>query len=173
MNDIYSTLSREDLLKLLDVYAKNWLAHDGSWFLAVEEQYGHDAAVAMDIRAWERFAEVEAQRIKRAFSLPENGGLPALEQALQLRLYARVNEHAIVWQDEHTLLFRMINCRVQAARQRKGLAPFACKPVGMVEFATFARAIDPRIETRCLTCPPDPVQGAYCGWEFSLRENEP
>jgi hypothetical protein len=28
-----SDLSREELLLLLDVYAKNWLAHDGSWFL--------------------------------------------------------------------------------------------------------------------------------------------
>lgn len=32
--DHVKNLSREELLKLIEVYAKNWLAHDGCWFLA-------------------------------------------------------------------------------------------------------------------------------------------
>ncbi|MDQ1267113.1 MAG: hypothetical protein QG635_2267, partial [Bacteroidota bacterium] len=32
-------LSREELLELLNIYAKNWLAHDGCWFLAIEKAY--------------------------------------------------------------------------------------------------------------------------------------
>ncbi len=170
--DPHASLSREDLLKLLDVYAKNWLAHDGSWFLALEEAFGTDVAVEMDRRAWERFAAAEAQRIMRTFEIAPGGGLRALEQALQLRLYARVNPQTIEWVDEHTLRFRMDDCRVQRTRQRKGLPPFACKPVGMAEFSTFARTIDPRIRTRCLICPPDPIgDGKYCGWEFTLADS--
>ncbi|MBN1966920.1 MAG: hypothetical protein JW910_19865 [Anaerolineae bacterium] len=170
MTDIHDSLSREELLTLLDVYAKNWLAHDGSWFLALEETYGTEAAIAMDIRAWERFAVAEASRIKRAFGLPENGGLQALEKALTLRLYVRVNRQIIEWPDPHTLVFRMVECRVQLARQRKGLPPFPCKPVGIMEFSKFAETIDPRIQTRCLTCPPDPVRDQFCGWEFTLKD---
>ena len=49
------SLSREELLKLIDVHAKNWLAHDGCWFLAAEEKYGLDAAIDLDTRAWELF----------------------------------------------------------------------------------------------------------------------
>jgi len=33
-------LTREKLLELLKIYAKNWLAHDGCWFLAVEKNWG-------------------------------------------------------------------------------------------------------------------------------------
>lgn len=170
--DIHESLSRAELLKLLDVYAKNWLAHDGSWFLALEEAYGHEAAVEMDVRAWERFAEAEARRIMRAFDIPPGGGLPALAQALRFRLYARINPQTIEWIDDHTLIFRMVECRVHQARERKGLPPFGCQPVGVMEFATFARTIDPRIRTRCLSCPPDPMTTPGCSWEFTLEEGE-
>ncbi len=168
--DPHASLSREELLTLLDVYAKNWLAHDGSWFLAVEAAYGTATAIDMDARAWERFAEAEARRIQRTFVIPEGGGLDALEQALRYRLYARVNRQQAERTGADTLIFRMVECRVQVARQRKGLPPFPCRPVGMMEFSTFASTIDPRIQTRCLTCPPDPVQGTFCAWEFTLKE---
>jgi hypothetical protein len=64
----------------------------------------------------------------------------------------------------------MVECRVQQARQRKGLSPFACKPVGVVEYAEFARAIDPRIETTPVHAPPDAITNCFCEWEFRLKE---
>lgn len=161
-------LSREELVKLVEVYAKNWLAHDGCWFLAVEEKHGIDTAIELDTRTWERFSPIEAKRIMQAFGIDEHGGLEALDRALRLRLYAAVNRQASGWIDDHTLRFRMVECRVQQARQRKGLAPFACKPVGLVEYAGFARAIDPRIDTTPVHAPPDPITNCYCEWEFRL-----
>jgi len=65
----------------------------------------------------------------------------------------------------------MNECRVQSARKLKGLAAFPCKPVGLVEYSTFAKAIDQRIETACITCPPDDhPEEYYCGWEFWIPE---
>jgi hypothetical protein len=76
--------------------------------------------------------------------------------------------------DDHTLRFEMNDCRVQSARKRKGLPDFPCKPVGLVEYAGFASTIDPRIQTRCLACPPDPHPETYwCAWEFTLLEEQP
>ena len=31
-------LSKENLLELLHIYAKDWLAHDGCWFQAIEKK---------------------------------------------------------------------------------------------------------------------------------------
>jgi hypothetical protein len=62
----------------------------------------------------------------------------------------------------------MVECRVQQARRRKGLTPFACKAVGLVEYSQFARAVDPRIETACVHAPPDEATDSYCEWEFTL-----
>jgi hypothetical protein len=165
--DIHEALSRKELLKLLDVYAKNWLAHDGSWFLALEEAFGLETALEMDARAWERFAAIEAQRIMRAFEIAPGGGLTALAKALRYRLYARLNPQQTEWDGDNRLVFRMLECRVQTARQRKGLPLFPCRSVGVVEFSTFAATVDPRIETQCLGCPPDQ---AACAWAFTLKD---
>ncbi len=163
-------LSREDLLKLIEIHAKSWLAHDGCWFLAAEERYGFEDAIALDIRACELFSPVEAKRIMRAFQIRNGGGLDALEKALRFRLYATVNPQVIERPNDTTLVFKMLECRVHAARRRKGLPDFPCKPVGIVEYAEFAQTVDARITTRCLQCPPDHTEGSgyMCGWEFTM-----
>ncbi len=170
MVDAIRKMSKEELLKLVEVYAKNWLAHDGSWFLAAEETYGMETAMDLDTKSWARFAEVEARRIKKEFKLPEAGGLKALAEAFNYRLYAAINEQKIEWEDENTLIFKMIDCRVQSARNRKGLPLFPCKSVGIVEFTTFAKTIDSRIKTEVIACPPDPVKDFYCGWKFTIAD---
>lgn len=171
METTIQELSREELLTLLEVYAKNWLSHDGCWFLAAEEKYGIETAIELDIKSWERFSVAEAKRIMHAFHLPENGGLRTLEKALEYRLYAMVNKQESEWKDERKLIFHMRECRVQQARRRKNLPDFPCKPVGMVEYSQFARTVDPRIATRCISCPPDPVSTDYCTWEFTMPQN--
>jgi hypothetical protein len=163
-------LPKEQLVGMLEDAAKNWLAHDGLWFLAAEERLDMDAAIQLDRRAWETFTVVEAQRIMQRHGIQPGGGLDALEQALGYRLYAYLNVQECIRVDDRTMVFRMNDCRVQSARKRKGLADFSCKPVGLVEYANFARAIDARIRTRCLACPPDPHPEAYwCAWEFVLE----
>lgn len=162
-------LSKEQLLELLADNAKRWLAHDGLWFQAVERAHGLEEAIALDAEAWEKFTVIEARRIMSFLGLGDNGGLDALAQALKFRLYALINEQEILRPDERTLVFRMNNCRVQEARKRKGLPDFPCQPVGLVEYAGFARTIDPRIRTCCLACPPgEHPEEFYCAWEFTL-----
>jgi hypothetical protein len=162
-------LSSKDLLKLLEIYAKNWAAHDGCWFLAAEERYGLETAMALDAAAWTRFSPIEAERIKAGFGMPEHGGLPALEQALKLRMYALANKQEVIRMGDHALELRMIECRVQQARRRKGLADFPCKQVAVIHFPAFAKAIDSDIQTECLACPPDPVGEGYCRWRFTRK----
>jgi len=139
--------------------------------VAVEARLGMEAAIDLDTAAWRLFAAAEARRLMEVFTIPAGGGLPALERALSLRMYAVINEQHIEWSnDGRTLRFVMDRCRVQETRRRKGLPDFPCRPVGDVEFSTFARTIDPRIETRCVHCPPDPNQTGACTWEFALVE---
>jgi hypothetical protein len=163
-------LTKKALADLLEDAAKNWLAHDGLWFQGVENNFGIDAAIACDITAWSQFTVVEAQRIMERHRIPPNGGIPALTKALQYRLYAYINIQEIVEISETRCVFRMSNCRVQAARVRKNLPDFPCKSVGIVEYSNFAKTIDSRIQTRCIACPPDPHPPDYwCAWEFQLR----
>ena len=166
---VFEDLPREKLLVMTKNFAKNWLAHDGLWFQAVERAHGLDHAIELDTQAWSRFSPIEAKRIKQFLDLPEQGGLEALQTALNYRLYAVLNKQTSELK-EGRLFFYMNDCRVQSTRNRKGLPDFPCKPVGIVEYSTFAETIDPRIKTRCLTCPPDKhPDDYYCGWEFWLE----
>jgi hypothetical protein len=169
--EILQQHSKEELIDLLEIAAKNWLAHDGLWFLAAEDAFDMETAIELDRRAWERFTVIEAKRIMRFLDVEPGGGIPALKKALRYRLYARLNEQEMIDVDESTFIFRMNDCRVQSARKRKGLPDFPCKPVGLVEYANFATTIDPRFQTECIACPPDPHPEEYwCAWKFTLTE---
>ncbi len=128
----FEAMGREDLLRALEMFAKNWLAHDGCWFLAAEERFDMETAIELDARSWKRFASAEARRIMTTFNIPAGGGLEALERALSLRLYAVINSQRTEWSDDRKrLCFFMDVCRVQEARRRKGLPDFPCKSVGI------------------------------------------
>jgi hypothetical protein len=159
----------EDLLR--DA-ALNWLAHDGLWFQAVERRFGMETAIELDAEAWRIFTVIEAKRIMRRLGMAPGGGIPALVRALGYRLYARINEQEVLEVTPQRCVFRMKTCRVQAARQAKGMEDFPCKRVGIVEYSGFASTIDPRISTRCLACPPDPHPPEFwCAWEFRIADD--
>jgi hypothetical protein len=169
MNDKLNDLSRETLVEMLSDFAKNWLAHDGLWFQAVEKECGIEKAIQLDTEAWEQFTKIEAKRIMERHNIPPNGGLPALKKALGFRLYAFLNEQIITDEAENSFVFKMVDCRVQSARKRKNLPLFPCKSVGVVEYSEFARTVDSRIKAECIACPPDSVErDYYCGWKFSI-----
>lgn len=165
-----SNLSRETLEKMLIDFAKNWLAHDGLWFQAVEQKFDLETAIQLDAESWEKFTVIEARRIMATHNIPENSGLEGLKKALGFRLYALLNTQVIGNETESSFEFYMKDCRVQSARERKQMPLFPCKQVGIVEYSNFASTIDPRIKTECICCPPDPEAGDkhYCGWRFSI-----
>jgi hypothetical protein len=156
-------------MELVDA-AKNWLAMDGLWFLAVEEEYGLETAMELDRRIWTEFSRIEAERIRRRLSLPESGGLEALDKALRHRLHSYLNEYRIDRLSDNVLSYTLVTCRTQAARQRKNLPLFPCREIGIVEYSVFARTIDARIRTECINCPPDNRSMDFsCSWKFSIQ----
>lgn len=164
-------MPKEELLAYISDIAKNWLAHDGLWFLEVEKRWGMDAAIETDRDAWSVFTTIEARRIMQRLGIKEGGGLDALEVALRFRMYAHINRQKIERPEPGVLIFTMQTCRVQDARKRKKLPDFPCKPVGLVEYGNFAATIDPRIRTECVFCPPDEhPPDAWCRWRFTLTE---
>jgi hypothetical protein len=103
--------------------------------------------------------------------LSAGGGLDALDAALKSRLFHLVNELEISRPDKKTLVFTMKTCRVHAARERKKMPLFPCRSIGLADFSRFAREIDPRIGTECISCPPESLPGIpYCSWKFTIME---
>ncbi len=163
-------MPREALIRLMAEISKNWLAGDGVWFQAVENRYGIWDAKRCNDSCWSRFSPFEAWSIKQFLELPEEAGLEGLKKALQFRLYARINVQSII-DEPNGIVFQMNDCRVQAARKRRGLEDYPCKSAGLVEYNSFAETIDSRIRTTCIGCPPDHhPEDWFCAWRFTLTE---
>lgn len=169
MNETIESMSRDELVALLQIYAKSLVALDGTWFQSLEREEGMDAAMHHDREAWRRFSPTEARRIKALLDLPEHAGLEGLARALPLRSQAAANEGECVWEGD-ALVYRITDCRVQNARARKGMGFHPCKSVGLLEYGEFARAIDERIACECVSCYPDVTDATCnCAWRFCLR----
>ncbi len=163
-------LTKEELMDYIEDLSKNWLAIDGTWFQAVEKEFGLEKAIELDVAQWKRFTIIEAKRIMRRFNIQENGGILALVKILNYRVYANINVQETVEISEKRCVFRMNDCRVQSARKRRNLPDFPCKSVWIVEYEDFAKTIDPRIKTKCICCPPDQhPDNYYCAWEFTIE----
>jgi hypothetical protein len=163
-------MEKEKLISLINALSANWLTNDGIWFRAVEDDHDMYTSKRCNDTCWTRYSPVEASIIKSFLHLPQQSGLDGLEQALKFRLYANINEQTIE-RVGNELVLRMVKCLVQKTRGRQGLPDYPCKSAGMVEFDTFARTIDPRIKTDCISCPPDEhLKEWVCAWRFCITE---
>ncbi|MGE5404400.1 MAG: DUF6125 family protein [Candidatus Saccharibacteria bacterium] len=166
-----SDMPKERLLELLKNIGLNWLANDGVWFQAVEFNTGMYDAKRCNDTCWARFSPFEAWSIKRFLGLPEQAGLEGLKKALAFRIYAFINKQTIIEEGPDSVVFKMIDCRVQSARKRKGLEDYPCKSAGIVEYRAFGNAIDSRIKVECVGCPPDDhPEEWWCAWRFTLSD---
>ncbi len=164
-------MEKDSLLELKDRLAKNWLVNDGVWFQSVEFAEGMNDAKRCNDSCWARFSPFEASSIKEMLGLTDKPGIEGLKRAMGFRVYGSINTQSIVDETENSFVFQMNNCRVQAARKRKGLDDYPCKSAGLVEYKYFARAIDSRITTECIGCPPDEHPDEwFCAWKFTQED---
>lgn len=164
-------MAPEKLQELRTRLAKNWLVSDGVWFQTIEFAHGMNEAKRCNDSCWAKFSPLEAEAIRELLGLGARPGLAGLKRALSFRLYANINVQSFTEETENSFVFQMNDCRVQSARKRKGLDDYPCKSAGLVEYSYFARAIDPRIETACVGCPPDEhPKEWYCAWKFSFND---
>lgn len=162
-------MGRENLMALINTLSVNWLVNDGVWFQSVEFKHGMNDAKRCNDSCWTRFSPFEAWSIKDFLGLPAQPGLEGLKKALGFRLYANINQQSFTEEKADSFVFQMNDCRVQSARKRKGLEDYPCKSAGLVEYTYFARAVDERIKTECIGCPPDPhPEEWYCAWRFYI-----
>lgn len=172
-SDALAALSREELVELVRAYAKNVVAIDGVWFQAVEGSQGMDDAMRYNNEAWQRFPVSDARRVKALLGLGERPGLEGLAKALPLKFNSIANHADLRFLDDGSLLYRVLDCRVQTARMRKGMPLHPCKITGTYEFEAFSRTVDDRIRCECASCYPDVSDdGCSCAWRFTIPEVE-
>lgn len=161
-------LSKETLIELIKMHSRNWVTVDGLWFSGVEEKYGLDAAMELDVRMWQIGSKIEARRIKDLLNLSE--GLENVIRAINLMSWSASFGYEYDMSVNHAL-WTCRRCPPQENRVKAGMGEFPCKPTFDACFENVIRVIDPRVKVQCIFCPPGPhPDDAWCQWEFVLPE---
>src|SRR3990172_8398074 len=79
-------LSKKELLNVIEMFSRNWLTVDGLWFTLVEDKYGLEAALDLDLKMWKQHALIEARRIKKYMSI-EGEGVKGVLKALRFMTF--------------------------------------------------------------------------------------
>lgn len=164
--------SLEKILDLFFLHIRNLWRVDGLYFLGIEEKFGTDAATEIDANCWKILAKIEAKDLKRTLGIEKVEDAETLLYLLRNTSWALYQTKKGVEIDDSKKIgtFRVISCRVQEARQRKGLPIFPCKKVRFGYLKSFAEELNPNFEVICKSCPPDPKPPDYwCEWEFKLK----
>ncbi len=162
-------LPKKTLIELAKMYSRNWQSLDGNWFGLVEEEFGLEAAVRLDLRSWEKQAVLEAQRIKKILKL-DKGGLPSVLTVLNFMSWQLASPLFEVEEESpDRIVFYYPRCAVHESRNRQNKPVFPCKTMKLGLLSNVARVVEPRTVVRCIHCPPDPPQeGFWCKWDLSL-----
>jgi len=162
-------LPKKTLIELIKMYSRNWLTVDGLWFSGVEERYGLDAAMELDIRMWQIGSKIEAKRIKRQLSL-KGGGIGDVLRVIDLMSWAPSfgYEYDLM---RNRAVWTCRRCPPQEQRAKTGKVEFPCQSTFDACFNNVIQLVDPRVRVSCNFCPPGPhPDDAWCQWEFSLPE---
>ncbi len=161
-------LSKKDLIKVIKMLSQNWFTVDGLWFRNVEEKYGMDAAMELDVKNWWRIPQIEARRIKETLNIQEKG-IEGIIKTMNFMSWAL----SYPFEFEEITPTRAVmfcrHCNPQEARTRQGLGEFPCKPTGEAMFTRVIEVIDPRVQYRCIACPPEEHPPEFwCKWELTI-----
>ena len=162
------------LLELLMVQIKNIWRVDGLYFQGIEKRFGVESAEEIDRETWSILAKIEARDLKRLHGVEKIRNISEFMALLLDTSWAIYQTKKSYYIDEKSGvgIFKVISCRVQEARIKKGLGVFPCKNVRYTYLKSFAEAVDPNIEVEVISCPPDEKPPDYwCGWRFKLKKS--
>lgn len=70
--------------QIIEYFHRSYKTTDGLWFMKVEEKYGFDSALEIDMKVWEVVPKVQARMIKSMLNLGEDKN--ALLESLKTKL---------------------------------------------------------------------------------------
>ena len=161
--------SKIPVAKLVELCSRSAYTLDGLWFTLVEEKFGLDTALEIDIEVWRRLCRTQAKRVPKYFSVDEGSSIRNLIKVVELDPILAVFKPEVVELTDWRAVLRCTDCLPQKVRTRDGRGEFPCKPVGIAIFSSYIEVIDPEIKLTCLTCPPDAHPAEFwCQWLFEL-----
>jgi len=161
-------LSREELIKRVQLNADLAQVVDGLWFIAVEKDSDFNRALDMDIDVWKNYVHVSKKRIQKYFNI-SSIGLAAVKEFLEYDPWLEIE---IQEETPERLVFQITNCPGLEAMEKMGRKMLTCDPVEIEYFTELVGSIDPRIKVTPLKLPPrQSPDDICCKWLFTLEND--
>jgi len=164
----YLELPKERLVDYIELIHKNFWTLQGHYVLELERRYGEDVAMEFDDIAFGRAAEVQVYRLRKFFNLGDD--IPALMKIFDFSEFCSNIEYEFLDVSDKRLIWRVTKCPMQIDRLKAGLPEIACKLVAIPTNEKIAKAINPKMKSTCIMCPPDPhPKDRWCEFEFKIE----
>jgi hypothetical protein len=166
--DIFEQMDAPELRRYIEFLLWHYRVMDSFWYLAVSERFDEPTADRLNETVWGRIPAMAAKDLVRRFRIGEDG-LAGFVKALRFWPWCILVDYRIR-ETPQEVVISVPACPTQEARTRRGLPEYDCREMHRLEFDSFARQIDPRIETACEFAPPAPRRdGLTCRWRFTLN----
>ncbi|MBU7030886.1 MAG: hypothetical protein HXS48_28390 [Theionarchaea archaeon] len=163
---LLKSLPEEKLIEVMMFNNRNIWRVDGLYFLGIENKFGTEAAAEIDAGVWNVMGTLEARILKKTFDV-EDATIDTVMELLRYTSWALDQQEKIITVEDSTGILKILNCRTQLTRLKRGLSEFPCKQVRHSYLKTFAEEIAPHIQCTCIVCPPDEHSGdVWCEWHF-------
>ncbi|OFV67594.1 MAG: hypothetical protein SCAL_000969 [Candidatus Syntrophoarchaeum caldarius] len=162
-------MKTHELEALVKTYAWFWGNLHQRWRAAIEEMYGLDAAVSVELRMMESIGRRHASELKKIFG--EVKGVSGFMKLFGFLPENLLENFEVVKLDENEAIFRNSSCSAQKARLKKNLPEYPCKEPGLIYFKAFATEIDPELRIGVITAPPDlHPDDCWCEWRVYIEK---